>query len=164
MKIELERNVYSVSLRKEEEKYYIKFLDKEKEYELDFCDNGKFYSIIIDNKPYVVNFTKNNDSIISSNMIELKVLDEKNEEKTKRRALKEVYTSSDKTLISKIPGKVLKVLVKENSSVKQGDVLFVLEAMKMENRIYAEKEAVIENVFVENNQNIMTGAKLLTYK
>jgi glutaconyl-CoA decarboxylase len=45
-----------------------------------------------------------------------------------------------------IPGKILKVCVKPGDSVKKGDILLILEAMKMENEIFAPISGVVKEV------------------
>lgn len=62
----------------------------------------------------------------------------------------------DKMVASKVnevkapmPGLVLRILVEEGQSVKKGDALLVLEAMKMENIIKATGEGVIKKVTVQ---------------
>ena len=49
---------------------------------------------------------------------------------------------------SPMPGKVIKVNVKEGDDVKEGDVLCVVEAMKMENDIQAENDGTVEEIFI----------------
>ncbi|MFV0471341.1 MAG: biotin/lipoyl-containing protein [Paludibacteraceae bacterium] len=53
---------------------------------------------------------------------------------------------SSKSLKSPLPGNILKVLVKEGDTFKEGDVLMVMESMKMENNILAEKDGKIIKV------------------
>ncbi|MEI6696682.1 MAG: acetyl-CoA carboxylase biotin carboxylase subunit [Bacteroidota bacterium] len=66
---------------------------------------------------------------------------------------------------SPMPGKVIKINVKEGDVVKKGDVLLIIEAMKMENRIYCAKEtAIIESVNVEPGQMVDTTTALLIFK
>ncbi|MBN1774906.1 MAG: biotin/lipoyl-binding protein, partial [Clostridiales bacterium] len=48
-----------------------------------------------------------------------------------------------------MPGTILSVSVSTGQSVKKGEVLLVLEAMKMENEIVAHKDGVINGVFVQ---------------
>jgi biotin carboxyl carrier protein len=50
---------------------------------------------------------------------------------------------------SPLPGTIFKVKVKEGDVVKAGDVLLVLEAMKMENNILAETEGTVKNINVK---------------
>ena len=62
--------------------------------------------------------------------------------------------NSDMTYYSPMPGKVIKVNVKEGDEVKEGDVLCVVEAMKMENNIKAMTSAKVAKVFVNEGDKI----------
>ncbi|MCF4101859.1 acetyl-CoA carboxylase biotin carboxyl carrier protein subunit [Gillisia sp. M10.2A] len=53
-----------------------------------------------------------------------------------------------------MPGLILDVLVKEGDSVKEGDYLLVLEAMKMENTLTAPGDGVIKAIHVEKGQTV----------
>ena len=48
-----------------------------------------------------------------------------------------------------MPGKILEVLVKTGDSVKAGDTLLILEAMKMQNAILASTKGIIKKVLVK---------------
>lgn len=63
-----------------------------------------------------------------------------------------------------IPGVIQEVNVKEGQSVKKGDVLFVLEAMKMKNNITAKTAGTIVSVNVSKGDTVSHGQVLLTYK
>lgn len=56
-----------------------------------------------------------------------------------------------------IPGTVLKVNVNPGDNVKKGQVLFILEAMKMENEIMAPRDASIIEVNVAKGATVNTG-------
>ncbi len=60
-----------------------------------------------------------------------------------------------------IPGKVLSVKVEVGSSVKVGDVLLVLEAMKMENEIKAPKTGIVKEIAVSMDTNVNYGDTLV---
>jgi glutaconyl-CoA/methylmalonyl-CoA decarboxylase subunit gamma len=62
-----------------------------------------------------------------------------------------------KKIIAPLPGLVFKMHVVENTPVKAGQVLFVLEAMKMENNILAEKAGVVKNIRVKEGDAVMQG-------
>ena len=62
---------------------------------------------------------------------------------------------------SPMPGNILKVNVSVGQSVGQGDVLVVLEAMKMENEIMAPKDGTITQVLVSKGSTVDTGAPLV---
>lgn len=67
-----------------------------------------------------------------------------------------------KTINAPMPGNILKVNVKEGQSVKKGDVLMILEAMKMENEIMAPADAVVSSVSVSAGSTVEAGAVLCT--
>ena len=69
-----------------------------------------------------------------------------------------------KTVKAPMPGNILKVLVKPGDSVKKGQVLFILEAMKMENEIMAAFDGVIGTVAVSVGQSVQTDAVLASFQ
>lgn len=60
-----------------------------------------------------------------------------------------------------MPGKVLKVLVRDGDLVAAGQPLVVIEAMKMETTLAAETAAIVKQVRVEEGQSIDHGAVLI---
>ena len=60
-----------------------------------------------------------------------------------------------------MPGNILKVNVQNGQAVKEGDVLLVLEAMKMENEILAPKSGTVTQVLVSKGSTVDTGATLV---
>ena len=60
-----------------------------------------------------------------------------------------------------MPGNILKVNVTPGQAVKEGDVLVVLEAMKMENEILAPKACTVKQVLVSKGTTVDTGATLV---
>ena len=60
-----------------------------------------------------------------------------------------------------MPGKILSVAVSNGQAVKKGDLLCVLEAMKMQNEIYAPADATVTDVRVAVNQTVKTGDVLI---
>lgn len=62
---------------------------------------------------------------------------------------------------SPMPGTILKVCVQNGQKVAEGDVLVILEAMKMENEILAPKAGTITQVAVTKGASVDTGAPLV---
>ena len=60
-----------------------------------------------------------------------------------------------------MPGNILKVAVSAGQSVKEGDLLVVLEAMKMENEIFAPKSGTVAQVLVQKGSTVDTGATMV---
>ena len=61
-----------------------------------------------------------------------------------------------------MPGNIMKVNVKVGDAVKKGDVLVVLEAMKMENDVCAPADGVVASVDVNQGATVETDAVLVT--
>ncbi|MFV0564667.1 MAG: biotin/lipoyl-containing protein [Flavobacteriaceae bacterium] len=72
-----------------------------------------------------------------------------------------VPTASNSSVTAPLPGVILSLNVKAGDTVKEGDVLLVLEAMKMENNIVAEASGVVKAVSVTIGQQVLQGATLV---
>ena len=63
---------------------------------------------------------------------------------------------------SPLPGTVIELKVNVGDTVKQGDVVLVLEAMKMQNNIESEYDGTVTSITVKQGETVMEGAVLLT--
>ncbi len=63
-----------------------------------------------------------------------------------------------------MPGNIMKILVSAGGSVKRGDVLLILEAMKMENEICAPRDGVVTSVTVAVGETVDSGRVLMTLR
>lgn len=63
-----------------------------------------------------------------------------------------------------LPGVILGLNVKEGDPVKQGQLLLVLEAMKMENNIESDRDGTIEKINYVKGDSVLEGDILLTIK
>ena len=61
-----------------------------------------------------------------------------------------------------MPGTILDVRCQQGQTVKNGDILFILEAMKMENEIFASKDGTVTSVCVSKGASVDTGSVLCT--
>ena len=62
---------------------------------------------------------------------------------------------------SPMPGNILKINVAQGQKVNEGDVLIVLEAMKMENEIVATKSGTVAQIVTAKGAVVETGAPLV---
>ena len=69
---------------------------------------------------------------------------------------------SASALRSPLPGVILDVKVREGDTVKAGQLLMVLEAMKMENNIDAHQAGVVKSVNKRQGDSVLEGDVLLT--
>lgn len=60
-----------------------------------------------------------------------------------------------------MPGTILAVNVANGSAVKKGDVLMILEAMKMENEIVAPKDGTVAQIVAAKGASVESGAPLV---
>lgn len=67
-----------------------------------------------------------------------------------------------KTVTAPMPGNILKVNVQNGQAVKKGDVLMILEAMKMENEILAPCDCTVASVNTTAGTTVEAGAVLCT--
>ena len=59
-----------------------------------------------------------------------------------------------------MPGKIIRVLVAEGDEVVEGDVICILEAMKMENELKSPQAGVVKKLHVQPGQDVVRGAVL----
>ena len=72
-----------------------------------------------------------------------------------------VVTGAGDPVNAPMPGNILKVNVTAGQAVKAGEVLCILEAMKMENEIMAPKDGTVTQVLVSKGSTVDTGAPLV---
>ncbi|HOX76668.1 MAG TPA: acetyl-CoA carboxylase biotin carboxyl carrier protein subunit [Bacteroidales bacterium] len=69
-----------------------------------------------------------------------------------------------KKIFAFIPGKIRKVHIKKGSKVKEGEILLVLEAMKMNNNIFSPLKGVIKEVYVTPGLSVAKGTLLAEFR
>lgn len=125
------------------------------------CTAPNRYSVIKDSKVFDVIFSGQGDSVtatVAGKTVSFTLEDEK----TKRRLDHGGHQGhAGGKVMSPMPGKVVKVLVKAGQAVKNGDGLVVVEAMKMENEFKAHADGVIKAVHVKAGDTVEGGQMLL---
>jgi len=77
---------------------------------------------------------------------------------------KKYVEHNPKKVIAVIPGSIKKIHVKTGSKVKEGDVLLILDAMKMNNRIMSTMDGVIKKIHVKQGSIVPKDALLLEFE
>jgi biotin carboxyl carrier protein len=74
------------------------------------------------------------------------------------------HSGQDSDLSAQFPGKVRKILVKEGAQVEAGEILMLLEAMKMEFQIKAPSKGTVKKVLVKETQQLSPGDLLVDFE
>ena len=64
-------------------------------------------------------------------------------------------------LRSPLPGIILDIAVKVGDSIKKGENVLILEAMKMENAINSDRDGVVKEIKVNKGDSVLEGADLI---
>ncbi|MBI3890900.1 MAG: biotin/lipoyl-binding protein [Candidatus Wallbacteria bacterium] len=129
---------------------------------------GDCLSILVDGVSYKVHFLRQDGRTIvcvRGEYYDLEVLDER--EKSMRESdhgKPRDETAGASKVRSRIPGKVVAVLVQPGSRVAAGEKLLVLEAMKMENEIRAAAPGVVKRLLVSAGDTVETNALLVEFE
>jgi biotin carboxyl carrier protein len=70
-------------------------------------------------------------------------------------------SSSDNLISAPIPGRIFKLNVNEGDTISKGDVVLVIDAMKMENNISSKRDGVVKKIMVKLNDMVDAGTKLI---
>lgn len=92
--------------------------------------------------------------------IEEKIVKEKNVEEEKTNDVEK----NTKDVLAPIQGNIIEVLVKKGQKVKKGDVLLLIEAMKLENEVNAPVDGEIVEISVNKGQSVTSNQLLVKIK
>ncbi len=176
-KIGFWRNIISVDIEFEKKMYNIELKKRnDNVFELDF-NNKKHEALIKNINENSIDLLLNNSShyLTFSNDNNFNITVEYNNHKFKLRRndfMNDdfIYESDSQTnesgnnVSSPMPGKIIKINVSEGDKVKKGDVLLIVEAMKMENSISSPRDAIVKKINAKINQNIMSGQIIIELK
>ena len=73
---------------------------------------------------------------------------------TKQAIKREPLATGDKCVVAPMPGAVIKINCRPGEMVKKGDVIIVLEAMKMENEIHSPMDGLVKEVNVKEGMTV----------
>ncbi len=72
-----------------------------------------------------------------------------------------LFSADAGSLISQMPGKVIKIMTSNGQQVEKGETLIILEAMKMENEIKAGINGKVKNIHVKEGQALEAGQLMI---
>jgi biotin carboxyl carrier protein len=122
------------------------------------------YSLIVDNSSYEVHVEEREGSyrvLLLGQVYDIHVEDEGTRHVTRARGARQAAEGED-IIRSPIPGLIFDVPAMEGQEVKKGDILVIVEAMKMENELRAPRDATVKATFVAPGDAVDKGAPLVT--
>lgn len=133
--------------------------------EFNIIVNGESYNIKIEGSGHSKNGVKPFFLRLDGELKEIYV--EQNEEsgesviKTSTKSTGQVMASNDTHISSNMPGTIRKISVKVGDKIKKGDVVAIIEAMKMENEITSHRDGVIKNILIEVDSTIIANQAIM---
>ena len=144
---EHENHVYNVSVERRKDQYFVTYDNTEYEVEADEIKPGHLKIKLGDRviKCVITKGDKDKFVFVEGDVFKVRNIELTGAKKTKKK--------DEGNLNSPISGKVVSIKVKDGDKVKKGDVLMIIEAMKMEYLIRAPYNGKVKKVnFKENNQ------------
>ena len=131
-------------------------------YEVDFFNTQEnIYSLIIEHQSYEVDIDEvdsgNYTVLLKEDHFDVQIIDEKKKKLTEKLGS---GASGRQEIKSPMAGNIWKIMKNQGDSVKQGEVLLILEAMKMENEIRSPIEGIVTNLNAVEGSAVSAGALL----
>ena len=157
------RELFKFNVKKENTVFHVvKEDEKEIDFKLDFISKNSFL-LKKDGE------TKDLNYIVKGNIVTIYELGKEYkfeflDERTVRRLASTGGLNAGGPVVidSPMPGKIIKVNYKKGDTIKEGDTVLIMEAMKMENEMKAPYDGVITEIFVSESQTIEGGIKLFS--
>lgn len=139
---------------------------KDKQYKVELKDNSAKVDdsilnfketnegILINEKLYKVEIQNINTVKINDNIYEFKIEEEKEIIKVVEKAEEKKENFLKGAIYPPMPGKIISVKVKNGDKVKKGEILLILEAMKMQNEIRAISDGIVKEVKVKEGDSV----------
>ena len=148
-------------LSKEGDKVRISIDGKTYEADVVMVEEG-VYSILIDNKSHNIELIRNDHKNYLVNTYkrsyDVEIIDAESKYlKSRRRD----DGHEENVMSSPMPGKVVKILVKEGDNVKAGDTIVIVSAMKMESEYKVKKDRLIKEIKVKEGDTIQANQPLV---
>ncbi len=163
--IRLDDRCFTVELvSKNENRFQIKVGNKL--YNLDAVKVGQnIYSILLEGKSFNIEITEKNNPkqyIVKTEdkSFDCEIIDAETKYLLSRRG--NALEDAENTIVSPMPGKIVKIPVKRGDRVEAGQTVIIVSAMKMESEYKAGKKGVIKQVHVNEGDTIEGNEPLIT--
>ena len=133
--------------------------------EIDFqaVGNGPLYSLLIDGNSYEghIEYTDDGWQILHKGDLYMVEIEDERSQRLMSLGRAKVLTKSDYYLKAPMPGLVVSVPVKKGQTISQGDILIVLESMKMQNELKSPLDGTVLRIQVNPADTIQQDEVML---
>lgn len=134
-------------------------------YQVDFqsVSGQPVFTMLVDGKSYEAHIYREEDLwkvLLRGTLFTARVEDER-EKRLRAESGSQAAEGGEHILKAPMPGLVVKVPVKEGEKVEQGDVLLILESMKMQNELKAPRAGTVQHIRVSEGDNVEQRETLL---
>jgi biotin carboxyl carrier protein len=157
LEINIGKRTAAIELLSKDKSFYTFSVDG-KEYVVDMIRFGKgAYSMLYNNRSFYIELIEGKDSkkyfVNTKNLsYELEIIDA--ESKYLKNKNKGSFNLSENTIISPMPGKVVKILVGKGDKVQPGQTAIIISAMKMESEYNFSKEGIVTEILVIEGETV----------
>ncbi len=152
---------FEVEVKKTNDNYSVRVGDKNHNVDLIKDPSGILNSFIIDGNHYEALCTDQGDLITVEFQEKCYEVAVSQAERGRGSAIKPHATTGHQTITAPMPGLIKAIKVAPGDSVKAGDAVLILEAMKMQNELRSPVAAKIAEVLVKTGKAVEKGEKLI---
>ena len=154
LELKIDDKIKNIELIEKSENF-VKIKVDGKIYELDAIKTtSNIYSLIYNNKSYNLEFAKKKKNYtvhFENSSFDYKVIDVQDKYNANRQGGAE---ESCYIISSPMPGAIVKILVKVGDKVKEGDIIIILESMKMQSEYKSCADKIVTKILVKEGENI----------
>ena len=147
----------TIEIEKRDNGYLIRTADgPSRYYEVEHLDG--IYNFLDNGKSYDICCLKHSDGV------EVEVAGERHiirVEDPRKKALKLVDSAGEGLIKTQMPGRITELCVARGEQVEQGQIVIIVEAMKMENPLKASRAGIVSEIFVDEGDLVEAKAKLV---
>ena len=150
--VKVDNQEYKIEIKKHGAQFAVVLNNKKFDVEVLSYDGNSQLTIVIDRRPYTIFFDSDSQVFVNGEAYATEVIDEQIQKLIK--ANPEAAQKKELTISAPMPGLVIEVEVKEGDSVKQGQGLMIVEAMKMQNEMKAPRDGIVKKILVKKGQTV----------
>jgi biotin carboxyl carrier protein len=156
--IKVDNKEFKVDLKQEGKDFKVYLDGKEMKVEVAY-EQGAQLTLIVDDKPFNIVLELDDQILVNDEAYSIEILDEQ---------IQKLIKTSPKEFITKelaikvpMPGLIIEVSVKQGDTVKAGQGLLIVEAMKMQNEMNAPRDGIVKKILVQKGQIVNSGDTLV---